>query len=77
VDLSKLYRPSALNSYQFIAITGILMSIGAHLILHFFAPQQMPDGFNWLYVCWTALYIVGSLVNLFGKPDEGHHHHHH
>ncbi|WP_223284574.1 hypothetical protein [Hymenobacter qilianensis] len=40
MDLSKLYRPSALNSYQFIAITGLIMSIGAHLILHFFAPNK-------------------------------------
>ncbi|SMC00333.1 hypothetical protein SAMN00120144_1947 [Hymenobacter roseosalivarius DSM 11622] len=77
MDLSKLYRPSALNSYQFIAITGLIMSVGAHLILHFFAPQHRPAGFNWLYVCWTVLYIIGSLLNLFGKPDEGHHHHHH
>ena len=76
MDFSKLYRPSALNSFQFIALTGLLMSAGAHLILHFFVGR-MPEGFNWLYVCWTALYLFGTLKNLFGKPDEPHHHHHH
>lgn len=76
MDFSKLYRPSALNSFQFIAVTGLIMSAGAHLILHFFADRTLP-GYNWLYVCWAALYVVGSLMNLFGKPDEGHHHHHH
>lgn len=75
MDFSKLYRPSALNSYQFIALTGLIMSVAAHLILHYFV-HRMPEGFNWLYLCWTALYIVGSLLNLFGKPNEGHHHHH-
>lgn len=77
MDFSKLYRPSALNSFQFIALTGILMSAGAHLILHYFAPESMPKGFNWLYLCWTVFYIFGTLVNYFGKPDEPHHHHHH
>lgn len=77
MNFSKLYRPSDLNSYQFIALTGLLMSAAAHLILHFFYNQHpLPAGFGWLYVCWTALYVVGSLVNLFGKPSEGHHHHH-
>ena len=77
MDFSKLYRPSALNSYQFIAITGLLMSAAAHFILHFFyAEHPLPTGFGWLYICWTALYVVGSLLNLFGKPSEEHHHHH-
>jgi hypothetical protein len=75
VDLSKLYRPSALNSFQFIALTGLLMSAGAHLILYFFVGHT-PGDFNWLYVCWTGFYVVGTLINLFGKPDEPHHHHH-
>jgi hypothetical protein len=28
-------------------------------------------------VCWTAFYLIGTLINFFGKPDEPHHHHHH
>ncbi|GAA3927008.1 hypothetical protein [Hymenobacter algoricola] len=74
MDFSKLYKPSALNSYQFIALTGLIMSAGAHLVLHFFV-HRLPEGFRWLYVCWAALYVLASLKNLFGKPDEGHHHH--
>ncbi|WP_303311301.1 hypothetical protein [Hymenobacter sp. BT730] len=74
MDFSKLYRPSALNSYQFIAVTGLIMTLAAHLILHFFA-QRTLQGFNWLYICWLVLYVAGSLFNLFGKPDSGHHHH--
>ena len=75
MDYSKLYRPSSLNSFQFIALTGLLMSAGAHLLLYYFA-DHLPAGFNWLYVCWTGFYAVGTLINLFGKPDEEHHHHH-
>ena len=74
MDYSKLYRPSALNSFQFIALTGLLMSAGAHLLLYYFA-DHLPAGFNWLYVCWTGFYAVGTLITLFGKPDEEHHHH--
>ena len=77
MDFSKLYRPSALNSYQFIALTGVLMSAAAQLILRlFYSRQALPAGFGWLYVCWTALYVVGALLNLFGKPGGGGHHHH-
>ncbi|ALD21093.1 hypothetical protein [Hymenobacter sp. DG25A] len=74
MDFSKLYRPSALNSYQFIAVTGLIMTLAAHLILHFFVHRTL-EGFNWLYICWLVLYVAGSLLNLFGKPDSGHHHH--
>ena len=74
MDYSKLYRPSSLNSFQFIALTGLLMSAGAHLLLYYFA-DHLPAGFNWLYVCWASFYAVGTLINLFGKPDEEHHHH--
>lgn len=78
MDFSKLYRPSALNSYQFIALTGLLMSAAAQLILRFFfAARPLPAGFGWLYVCWAVLYVLGSLLNLFGKPGDGGHHHHH
>ncbi|MCC2545129.1 hypothetical protein LJY25_01615 [Hymenobacter sp. BT175] len=75
MDFSKLYRPGALNSFQFIALTGLIMSGAAHLILELLDRPPLP-GFRWLYVCWVALYIVGSLLNLFGKPGSDHHHHH-
>ncbi|MDF7811250.1 hypothetical protein [Hymenobacter sp. YC55] len=76
MDFNKLYRPSALNSFQFIAVTGLIMSGGAHLILRYFT-HSVPAGFNWLYVCWLGLYVVGTLLNYFGRPDAPHHHHHH
>lgn len=75
MDFSKLYRPSALNSFQFVALTGLLMSAGAHLILYLFVGHT-PPGFGWLYVCWAGLYALASLKNLLGKPEEPHHHHH-
>ncbi|UOQ68101.1 hypothetical protein [Hymenobacter volaticus] len=76
MDFNKLYRPSALNSFQFIAVTGLIMSGAAHLILHYFT-HSTPAGFNWLYVCWLGLYVGGTLLNYFGRPDAPHHHHHH
>ncbi|WP_426492303.1 hypothetical protein [Hymenobacter sp. 102] len=76
MDFSKLYRPSALNSFQYIALVGAIMSGGAQLIIRALGHAQ-PAGYNYLYLCWLGLYIFGSLLNLFGKPDSGHHHHHH
>jgi hypothetical protein len=74
VDFEKLYRPAALNSFQFIAVTGLIMSGAAHIIIKYLVQRPLPAGFYWLYVCWTALYVLGTLINLFGKPNEGHHH---
>ena len=77
MDFAKLYRPSHFNSWQFIAFTGLLMSGGAELLLRFVVRRPLPAGYGWLYVCWAALFVVGALVNLFGKPSEHGHHHHH
>ena len=76
MDYSKLYRPSSLNSFQFIALTGLLMSAGAHLILRLFVRPALPTGFGWLYVCWLGFYAVGTVINLFAKPAEPDHHDH-
>jgi len=76
VDLSKLYRPSALNSFQFIALTGLLMSAGAELVLRYVVQRPLPAGFYWLYACWAGLFAVGGLVNVLGRPNAGGHHHH-
>ncbi|NVO32842.1 MULTISPECIES: hypothetical protein [Hymenobacter] len=75
MDFSKLYHPSALNSFQYIAVVGAIMSGGAQLIIHLL-DYPRPEGYLYLYWCWLGLYIFGSLLNLFGKPPEGHHHHH-
>jgi len=75
MDLSKLYRPSALNSFQFVAVTGLLMSAGAHFVLAMFVGR-VPAGFGWLYVCWLVFYAGGTLLNYFGKPNAHEHEHH-
>ena len=75
MNLEKLYHPSALNSFQFIALTGLIMSAAAHLIIKYVVENPLPAGFNWLYVCWVGFYIFGTLLNFFGKPSDGHHHH--
>ncbi len=76
MDFSKLYRPSALNSFQFVAGTGLIMSAAAHLIL-VMGAGRVPPGFGWLYVCWLVFYAGGTLLNYFGKSTAGHHHHDH
>jgi hypothetical protein len=75
MDFSKLYHPNALNSFQFIAVVGAIMSGGAQLIIRLLGNAQ-PEGYNYLYLCWLALYIGGTLLNYFGKPSDDHHHHH-
>ncbi|UYZ64383.1 hypothetical protein [Hymenobacter weizhouensis] len=74
MDFSKLYRPDALNSFQYIALVGAVMSGAAQVIMRWLAQPQ-PQGYNWLYACWLGLYVFGSLLNLFGKPTDHHHHH--
>lgn len=76
MDFAKLYRPTRFNSWQFIAFTGLIMSGGAELILRYLVARPLPAGYGWLYVCWAALFVVGALVNLFGKPAPAGHHHH-
>lgn len=76
MDFSKLYRLNALNSFQYIALVGVVMSAGAQLVIRLL-QQPQPNGYNYLYLCWLVLYVLGSLLNLFGKPDDHHHHHHH
>ena len=75
MNLDKFYRPAALNSFQVVALGGLLMSAGAHAVLQLGA-WATPPGFGWLYVCWTAFYVFGTLRNYFGKPEPPHHHHH-
>ncbi|QIX63158.1 hypothetical protein FY528_14325 [Hymenobacter lutimineralis] len=73
-DFRKLYHPASFNAWQYIALVGIVMSLGAQLILSLISHPQ-PAGFHWLYVCWAGLFVVGTLSNFFSKPPTGHHHH--
>ena len=74
MNLETLYRPAALNSFQVVALVGLLMTAAAHAILHLGAAA-VPTGFGWLYVCWSGFYAFGTLRNYFGKPAPPHHHH--
>lgn len=72
----KIYNPKAMNSFQFIAVTGLVMSAVAHILMHLWGKEV--DSFNYLYLCWGALFVFGSIQNLRHKPeDDDHHHHHH
>jgi len=74
MNLSKLYSFKEMNSYQFIAVVGLVMTLAAHAIL---LIQHKEIQTYWaLYVCWVVLFILGSIANYRSKPDDGHHHHH-
>jgi hypothetical protein len=75
MKLSKIYNFKEMNSYQYIAVVGIVMSLGANIFL--LISQKDIQHFWALYICWTLLFIIGSIINLNSKPGEGHHHHHH
>lgn len=75
MKLSKIYSFKEMNSYQYIAVVGLIMSFAANVIL--LVEGKAIQTFWALYACWTALFIIGSIVNINSKPDEGHHHHHH
>lgn len=75
MKFSKLYNFKEMNSYQFIAVTGLVMTIAAHLILYVQAKEI--QSFWALYLCWLVVFILGSIANFRSKPGEGHHHHHH
>jgi hypothetical protein len=73
MDLRKLYDFRAMNSFQVIAITGLVMTLLAHLILSFLNKEI--SSFGKLYLCWVLLFTGGYLRNIFAKPDDHHHHH--
>ncbi len=74
MNTGKFYNPREMNSFQVIAVTGLIMTALAHLVLEI-VNKQVPS-FELLYVCWLVLYIIGLLRNLYVKPHDDHHHHH-
>ena len=72
MDLRKIYDLRAMNSFQVIALTGLVMTAIAQLILMLIG-KEIPS-FELLYPCWLVLYIGGLLRNIFAKPDDHHHH---
>lgn len=72
---SKIYNFKEMNSYQFIAAVGIIMTLAAHLVL--WVQQKEVQSFWALYLCWAILFLLGTIYNIRSKPGQGHHHHHH
>ena len=70
----KFYNPREMNSFQVIAVTGLIMTGLAHLVL-LVVNKEIPS-FELLYACWLALYVIGLLRNLYAKPHDDHDHHH-
>lgn len=76
MKLSKIYDPREMNSYQFVAATGLVMTIVANIILLFIGKSI--ESFSWLYFCWITFFTLGAVANYNSKPgDDDHHHHHH
>lgn len=75
MKLSKIYDPREMNSYQFVAATGLIMTLLAHLILTFIGKSI--DNFTILYICWAVFFVLGTIVNLNSRPNDHDHHHHH
>lgn len=64
-----------MNSYQFIAAVGLVMTFVAHIIL--MLTNKHMAGFLALYGCWLAVFVIGALINFNTKPGDNHSHHHH
>jgi len=73
MKLSKIYDPREMNSYQFVAATGLVMSLVAHLLMLLIGKTM--ENFEALYLCWAAFFAVGTIANFNSKPDDHHHHH--
>ncbi|WP_347158895.1 hypothetical protein [Pontibacter chitinilyticus] len=73
MNFSKIYDPREMNSYQFVAATGLVMTLVAHLIL--FLLGKHIRNFEALYLCWAVFFTLGTVANFRSKPNDHHHHH--
>lgn len=73
MNLSKIYDPRQMNSYQFVAATGLVMTLVAHLILALLG--KTVKNFDALYLCWLVIFSLGTIANYRSKPEDDHHHH--
>ena len=64
-----------MNSYQFVAATGLVMTVVANLIMLLLGKTM--DNFNALYICWFIFFSLGTIANFNSKPDDHDHHHSH
>lgn len=74
MKISKLYNFREMNSYQFIAVVGLIMTLAAHLIL--LLTEKHITSFYALYACWVVVFIIGAIINFNTNPEDHHHHHH-
>ncbi|WP_439883379.1 hypothetical protein ACSX1A_09420 [Pontibacter sp. MBLB2868] len=72
MKLSKIYDPREMNSYQFVATTGLIMTLVANLIL--ILLNKTVENFTTLYLCWAVFFTGGTVANFVSKPEEDHHH---
>jgi hypothetical protein len=75
MKLSKIYDPREMNSYQFVAVTGLVMTILAHIILLIIGKSI--DNFTALYICWLIFFSIGTYINFNSNSENNDHHHHH
>lgn len=74
MNFTKIYDPREMNSYQFVAATGLVMTLVANIIMLLIGKTM--HNFEALYLCWAVFFGVGTIVNYNSNPDDHDHHHH-
>ncbi len=71
--IKQLVTISEMHSFQVIALVGLIMSVAAHAIM-LLMEKQVPS-FGYIYPSWSAIFLVGYLLNISGKDSGADHHH--
>ncbi|WMJ71575.1 hypothetical protein RCC89_00090 [Cytophagaceae bacterium ABcell3] len=61
----------SLNLFQTLAMLGIIFSIAAQFILSLI--NKHVDNFWAVYPTWIFVFIFGTIVKKYVKPDDHHH----
>ena len=75
MKFTKVYDPREMNSYQFVAATGLVMTLVANIIMLLIGKSM--HNFEALYLCWAIFFVAGTIINYNSSPDDHEHHHHH
>ena len=70
----KLWHPSHLNVWQYLALVGLVMTAAAHALL--LLTQRTVPGFGYLYLVWSTVFALGAIRNVTHEPGPDDHHHH-
>jgi putative Mn2+ efflux pump MntP len=63
-----------MNSFQVIAIVGIIFTVVAQGLL--WVLDKTVEHYVYLYPTWVAIFIFGLVINPYlSKYDDDHHHH--